>query len=81
MEKFIGQLIIDDNIDYEAAKEYILDSIRKYIDYRSDLYYTKEFRRSDKWRNKSLAEKLAFVLDDEKDIESFITYLIENDYE
>lgn len=81
MEQFIGQLILDDEIDYEAAREHILDSIRKYIDNRAYSYYTKEFRQSYEWKNKNLAEKLAFVLDVEKDIDSFIAYLIENDYE
>ena len=81
MEQFIGQLILDDEIDYEAAREHILDSIRKYIDNRVYSYYAKEFRQSDTWRNKSLAKKLAFILDDEKDIDNFVRYLIENDYE
>lgn len=81
MENFIGQLIIDDKIDYEVAREHILESIRKYIDNRAYSYYTKEFRQSHTWKNKNLAEKLAFVLDEEKDIDSFITCLIENDYE
>lgn len=80
MKTFIGQLIIDDEVDYESAREHILDSIRKYIDNRACTYYTKEFRQSDRWRNKNLAKKLAFVLDDESDINNFITYLIENDY-
>lgn len=81
MENFIGQLIIDDKIDYEAAREHILESIRKYIDNRAHSYYTKEFRQSHTWKDKNLAEKLAFVLDDEKNIDSFITCLIKNDYE
>ena len=76
MENFMGQLILENEIDYEAAREYIEEKIREYVSNYAYCCFCKEYRQSDEWRDKNLSEKLAHVLRGNKDIDSFIEYLI-----
>lgn len=79
MGVFMGQLILDVEIDYEAAKEHIEERIRAYVGNWACDCFCKEYRQSDAWQCQNLAEKLAHVLRSSKDIDNFIEYLIEKD--
>lgn len=72
----MGQLILDDEIDYEAAREHIRQRIREYIDNWAYSCYPKEYRQSEIYRNTALSEKLVKVLNDSNDIDNFIDCLI-----
>lgn len=62
MESFIGQLILNDKIDYEAAKEHIEERIRAFANRYVYNCCPKEYRQSDEWKEKDLSEKLAMAL-------------------
>ena len=62
MESFMGQLILDDEIDYEAAKEHLEDRIRTFCGNYVYWCCPKEYRQSDEWKEKDLSEKLAMAL-------------------
>ena len=75
MESFMGQLILNDEIDYEAAKEHIEERIRWFV---SDYVLNccpKEYRQSDEWKEKDLSEKLSMALR-YSNIDDFIDYLL-----
>ena len=58
----MGQLILDDEIDYEAAKEHIEERIRWFVyDYVRNCC-PKECRQSDEWKEKELFDKLSMAL-------------------
>ena len=75
MESFMGQLILEDEIDYEAAKEHIENRIRAYVDSYVYRCCPKEYRQSDEWKEKNLSEKLAMALK-RSNIDDFIECLI-----
>lgn len=75
MESFMGQLILDDEIDYGAAKEHIENRIREYVDNYVHNWCPKEYRQSDEWKKKDLSEKLAMALK-RSTIDDFIEQLI-----
>lgn len=62
MESFMGQLILEDEIDYEVAKEHIENRIRVFADRYVYACCPKEYRQSDEWKEKDLSEKLAMAL-------------------
>ena len=62
MESFMGQLILDDEIDYEAAKECLEERIRSFVGKYVYNCCPKEYRQSDEWKEKDLSEKLAMAL-------------------
>ena len=76
MESFMGQLILDDEIDYEAAKEHIENRIRAFTDRYVYNCCPKEYRQSDEWKYKDLSEKLSMALR-YSNIDDFIEYLID----
>lgn len=78
MESFMGQLILDDEIDYEVAKEHIENRIRAFTDRYVYNCCPKEYRQSDEWKEKELSEKLAMALR-YSNIDDFIDYLINED--
>lgn len=78
MESFMGQLILDDEIDYEAAKEHIENRIRTFTDRYVYNCCPKEYRQSDEWKYKDLSEKLSMALR-YSNIDDFIDYLIDED--
>ena len=71
----MGQLILDDEIDYEAAKECLEERIRSFVGEYVYNCCPKEYRQSDEWKEKDLSEKLAMALK-RSNIEDFIEYLI-----
>lgn len=58
MESFMGQLILDDEIDYKAAREHLEDRIRTFCGNYVYCCCPKEYRQSDEWKEKDLSEKL-----------------------
>lgn len=78
MESFMGQLILDDEIDYEVAKEHIENRIRAFTDRYVYNCCPKEYRQSDEWKEKDLSDKLAMALR-YSNIDDFIEYLIDKD--
>ena len=52
MESFMGQLILDDEIDYEAAKEYLEERICSFVGEYVYNCCPKEYRQSDEWKKK-----------------------------
>lgn len=75
MESFMGQLILDDEIDYEVAKEHIENRIRAFTDRYVYNCCPKEYRQSDEWKYNDLSEKLSMALR-YSNIDDFIDYLI-----
>lgn len=75
MESFMGQLILNDEIDYEVAKEHIENRIRAFTDRYVYNCCPKEYRQSDEWKYKDLSEKLSMALR-YSNIDDFIDYLI-----
>ena len=75
MESFMGQLILDDEIDYEAAKECLEERIRSFVGEYVYNCCPKEYRQSDEWKEKDLSEKLAMALK-RSNIDDFIECLI-----
>lgn len=75
MESFMGQLILDDEIDYEAAKECLEERIRSFVGEYVYNCCPKEYRQSDEWKEKDLSEKLAMALRS-SNIDDFIECLI-----
>jgi hypothetical protein len=75
MESFMGQLILDDEIDYEAAKECLEERIRSFVGEYVYNCCPKEYRQSDEWKKKDLSEKLAMALK-RSNIDDFIECLI-----
>ena len=75
MESFMGQLILDDEIDYEAAKECLEKRIRSFVGEYVYNCCPKEYRQSDEWKEKDLSEKLAMALRS-SNIDDFIECLI-----
>ena len=75
MESFMGQLILNDEIDYEAAKEHIEERIRWFVSDYVRNCYPKEYRQSDEWKEKDLSEKLSMALR-YSNIDDFIDYLL-----
>ena len=78
MESFMGQLILDDEIDYEAAKEHIENKIISFTDRYVYTCCPKEYRQSDEWKYKDLSEKLSMALR-YSNIDDFIEYLIDKE--
>lgn len=75
MESFMGQLILDDEIDYEAAKEYLEERICSFVGEYVYNCCPKEYRQSDEWKEKNLSDKLAMALK-RSNIDDFIECLI-----
>ena len=75
MESFMGQLILEDEIDYEAAKECLEERIRSFVGEYVYNCCPKEYRQSDEWKEKDLSEKLAMALK-RSNIDDFIECLI-----
>ena len=75
MESFMGQLILDDEIDYEAAKKCLEERIRSFVGEYVYNCCPKEYRQSDEWKEKDLSEKLAMALRS-SNIDDFIECLI-----
>lgn len=75
MESFMGQLILDDEIDYEAAKECLEERIRSFVGEYVYNCCPKEYRQSYEWKEKDLSEKLAMALK-RSNIDDFIECLI-----
>ena len=75
MESFMGQLILDDEIDYEAAKECLEERIRSFVGEYVYNCCPKEYRQSDEWKEKDLSDKLAMALK-RSNIDDFIECLI-----
>lgn len=75
MESFMGQLILDDEIDYKAAKEHIEERIRWFVSDYVRNCCPKEYRQSDEWKEKELSEKLSMALR-YSNIDDFIDYLL-----
>ena len=75
MESFMGQLILDDEIDYEVAKECLEERIRSFVGEYVYNCCPKEYRQSDEWKEKDLSEKLAMALK-RSNIDDFIECLI-----
>ena len=78
MESFMGQLILDDEIDYEAAKECLEERIRSFVGEYVYNCCPKEYRQSDEWKKKDLSDKLAMALK-RSNIDDFIECLIEKE--
>ena len=78
MESFMGQLLIEDEIDYEAAKEHLEERIIWFVNNYVYNCCPKEYRQSDEWKNKDLAEKLSMALR-YNNIDNFIDYLIDKE--
>ena len=75
----MGQLILDDEIDYEAAKECLEERIRSFVGVYVYNCCPKEYRQSDEWKEKDLSEKLAMALK-RSNIDDFIECLIGKEY-
>ena len=75
MESFMGQLILDDEIDYEAAKECLEERIRCFVGEYVYNCCPKEYRHSDEWKKKDLSDKLAIALK-RSNIDDFIECFI-----
>lgn len=75
MESFMGQLILDDEINYEAAREHIEERIRVFTNRYVYNCCPKEYRESDEWKEKDLSDKLAMALK-YSNIDDFIEYLL-----
>ena len=58
----MGQLILDDEINYETAKEHIEERIRAFANRYVYNCCPKEYRQSDEWKEKDLSDKLAMAL-------------------
>ena len=71
----MGQLILDDEIDYEAAKECLEERIRSFVGEYVYNCCPKEYRQSDEWKEKDLSEKLTMALK-RSNIDDFIECLI-----
>ena len=71
----MGQLILDDEIDYEAAKECLEERIRSFVGEYVYNCCPKEYRQSDEWKKKDLSDKLAMALK-RSNIDDFIECLI-----
>lgn len=71
----MGQLILDDEIDYEAAKECLEERIRSFVGEYVYNCCPKEYRQSDEWKEKDLSDKLAMALRS-SNIDDFIECLI-----
>ena len=71
----MGQLIFDDEMDYEAAKECLEERIRSFVGEYVYNCCPKEYRQSDEWKEKDLSEKLAMALK-RSNIDDFIECLI-----
>lgn len=67
---------MEDEIDYEAAKEHIENRIREFTNRYVYICCPKEYRQSDEWKEKDLAEKLSMALR-YSNIDDFIEYLID----
>lgn len=78
MEVFMGQLITDSEVDYEVAKEHIEKRIREFTNRYVYNCCPKEYRQSDEWKEKDLAEKLSMALH-YSNIDDFIDYLIDKE--
>ena len=76
MENFMGQLILDSEVDYESAREYIENKIRECVDSYSYCCFPKEYRQSDEWKEMDLTKKLSIVLERLGDINIFIDFLL-----
>ena len=74
----MGQLITDSEVDYEVAKEHIKNRIRVFTDIYVYNCCPKEYRQSDEWKKKELAEKLSMALQ-YSNIDDFIEYLIDKE--
>ena len=77
MEVFMGQLIIEDEVDYDAAREYIERKIKEYVGSWAYGCFPKEYRESDEWKKQDLALKLGHVLKEQGDIDKFIDFLLQ----
>lgn len=75
MGTFIGQLILDSEIDYDAAKEHLEERIRGFVYCFAHDCYPKEYRESDEWKEKDMSQKLSMALQ-YSNIDDFIEYLI-----
>ena len=75
MESFMGQLILNDEIDYEAAREHLEERLRWFVSDYVRNCCPKEYRQSDEWKEKELSEKLAMALR-YSNIDDFIEYLL-----
>lgn len=80
MEVFMGQLITDNEVDYEVAKEHIENRIRAFTDRYVYNCCPKEYRQSDEWKYKDLSEKLSMALR-YSNIDDFIECLIDKKYD
>lgn len=78
MEVFMGQIITDNEVDYEVAKEHIENRIRAFTDRYVYNCCPKEYRQSDEWKYKNLSEKLSMALR-YSNIDDFIEYLIDRE--
>ena len=78
MKVFMGQFIIDNEIDYEAAKEHLENRISGFVYNFVHNCYPKEYRESDEWKEKELSEKLSMALR-YSNIDDFIEYLIDKE--
>ena len=78
MESFMGQLILDDEIDYKAAREHLEDRIRAFCGNYVYCCCPKEYRQSDEWKYKDLSEKLSMALQ-YSNIDDFIECLIDKE--
>lgn len=76
MEVFMGQLIFDEEIDYEAAKEHIEERIKAFANRYVYNCCPKEYRQSEEWKEMDLSKKLSKALD-YGNIDDFIDCLIE----
>ena len=79
MENFMGQLILDSEIDYESAREYIENKIRECVDTYSSCYFPKEYRQSSEWKGMDLTKKPSVVLGKLGDINIFIDFCWEKE--
>ena len=77
MGNFMGQLILDNEIDYDAAKEHLEERIGGFVYNFVRNCYPKEYRESDEWREMDMSKKLSMALD-YSNIDDFIEYLIKD---
>jgi hypothetical protein len=77
MEVFMGQLILDSEIDYDAAKEHLEKRIGGFVYNFVRNCCPKEYRESDEWREMDMSRKLSMALD-YSNIDDFIEYLIQD---
>ena len=77
MEVFMGQLILDNEIDYDAAKEHLEERIGGFVYNFVRNCYPKEYRESDEWKEKDMSQKLSMALE-YSNIDDFIEYLIKD---